>query len=102
MLSNEEIKKEIRSNIEQLTATPYPEDLLNEWADSSVPIYYHEIIREWTDLESEDIDRWQEVGQPDKFRIYDLMLIDLWLFYQNAYLIAWEEVKAELEEGEED
>jgi hypothetical protein len=94
----EEIKSEILENLEQFTATPYPEDLLREYADGLVPVYYHEIIEEWTALPMEECDEWKQYGMDESFiegGITKLMQIDLLIHYEIQYQRAYDEIKRE-------
>ena len=47
-----QIKSEILDHLEQLKESPYPEDLLNELAESNTPIYYSGIVSEWQEMPS--------------------------------------------------
>jgi hypothetical protein len=91
----EDIKAQVRDELEQLEETPYPEDLLYQFADSEVPIYYGDIVEEWQQLPFDDTDRWQELGANPETTIYKLMQIDLLLYYERQFVEAWEAVKEE-------
>lgn len=96
-----DIKKEIEDNWESLTSSKYPEDILGELADSAVPIYYGEIIRDWQDMDIDWDNYWKEsYGEavPDNVGITDLMSADLYGYYQSQYQRAFDEIK--LEKGE--
>lgn len=93
----QDIKAQVEDELEQLTESPYPEDLLYQFADSEVPIYYGDIVKEWLELPFDDTDRWQELGANADTTIYKLMQIDLLLYYEGQFLKAWEEVKEEKE-----
>ena len=58
---------------------------VNELADSLVPVYNSDIIREWTNLSSDDSDRWHEFGYStsEMVSIIDLMRIDLFIYYET-------------------
>ena len=80
-----DIKNELLENLVQLQASKYPEDLLMEWADSAVPVYYSDTLNDWRELSLAETDRWQELGAPsNEAGIFDLMRIDLYLHYQDA------------------
>lgn len=97
-----DIKNELTDNLEQLQASKYPEDLLSEWADSAVPIYYGDILDDWRELSLDESDRWQEMGAPsNEAGIFDLMRIDLYLYYQDAYTRIYAEIVDALEEAGE-
>lgn len=93
----EEILKMVRDEFEQLSEREYPEELLHEFADSECPVYYHDISTEWVELPMEDTDRWQEIGAEGHTTIYQLMSLDLYLYYQTMFQQAWEQVKEEKE-----
>jgi len=98
MTTRAEIKAEILDHLEQLRETQYPEDLLNELAESNTPIMYGDIISEWQEMPSEFDNGWQEYGFDESFQsggIYSLMAVDLQLYYESQFLEIWEEVKSE-------
>jgi hypothetical protein len=76
-----------------------PDRAISEMADSLVPVYNGEIIREWTNLSQEDSDTWQEFGAPEKFGIVDLMKIDLFIFYEAQVATAYNEILEMKEEA---
>jgi hypothetical protein len=99
-----EIKQEVTDRLKELSQSDYPEDLLREWADSIVPIFYHDILEEWTQLPMEEIDEWKQYGMDEYFYeggIFKLMQIDLLLYYERRFVEAWEAVKEEKELAEE-
>ena len=97
LTTHAEIRAEINDNLEQLQDMREPEDLLQELADSNTPIYYSDIIQEWTELPSEFSDQWQEMGRAEDATITSLMQTDLYLYYQGEFIAAWEEIKEEQE-----
>jgi hypothetical protein len=104
MQTREEIKEYLLEEIDQIKESNYPEDLVTELADSLIPIYYSEIIKEWIQLDSEFMDRWKEYGydtQKNEGGIMKLMQVDLSFYYIETALSVWEEIKKEQEEGEE-
>ena len=92
MLSLDEIRKEIETDKEHLLSSAYPEDQAGEYADSAVPIYYYQIIQDWNSLDSEDQNRFSEMTDELPDRIEDLMKLDLYLYYFNAYSMAINEL----------
>jgi predicted Rossmann fold nucleotide-binding protein DprA/Smf involved in DNA uptake len=88
-----EIEQEILDNWEYLEEARYPEDYLDELADSHTPIYYSEIIEEWRDMPSSFSDTWQEFGVNSKTTITDLMTIDLNNYYRTKFNEIYEEIK---------
>ena len=95
LTTHAEIRAEITDHLEQLQDMREPEDLLQELADSNTPIYYSDIIQEWTELPGEFSDQWQEMGMAEDATITSLMQTDLYLYYQGEFIAAWEEIKEE-------
>jgi hypothetical protein len=71
------------------------ERAISEMADFLTPHYYNEIIQEWCALSSDDSNRFDEVGVPADFTIEKLMAIDLWIYYENAVRVTYEQVLEE-------
>ena len=97
----QEIQVMICQDISQLIDATYPEDLLNDWADAEVPVYPKDIIDEWTSLDAEYRDAWIELGYDGKTGIVDLMRIDLYMFYSQAFQNAWIDIEAAMKETQE-
>jgi hypothetical protein len=101
MITYEEIVKMVREDTQYITESDHPDDLLNSWAQSCVPIYSAVIQQEWCALDFEHQNRWQEcfslkdLGE-DKGIEY-LMTIDLSFYYEGLFDRAWCEVEKELE-----
>ena len=94
----DEIKGIVRDRWTELKDDPYPEDTLNEWADSEVPIFYGDISAEWCGLPFEDVDAWREFGWDEDLEsggIYKLMTIDLVVYYERLFREAYEHEKTE-------
>jgi hypothetical protein len=87
-----DLKEYVKDNLAEIQESKYPEDYLTEYADGLVPIYYHEILQEWTDLDAEFRDRWHELGEAGAdASIYSLMAIDLYMYYDQQLSSAyWE------------
>ena len=99
-MTDSEIKQEILDNLEQFKEATYPEDLFDQFADSALPIYYGEIIRDWQEMPSEYNDSWQELGMGGNETITHLMQVDLYFYYRDTYNRIYQEVMAEQEELE--
>jgi hypothetical protein len=95
--TNSEIKATILEDWEQFENSQYPEDLLREFVDSELPIYYGDIVSEWNELPMEDSNRFWEIRSTvDKdTTIYTLMLEDLYLYYCDQFDLMFEEIKEE-------
>ena len=92
-----EIRAEI-ANGEEL------EDITNrsgEFIDSYLPVYYNRIIDEWKEMPSEYNDRGSaELGMGGEVNIYNLMTLDLYLYYSDLFAEAVKEVEEALEGAE--
>ncbi len=97
-----EIKNAILEEWEELIEDTYPEDRLAEMADGFVPIYYGEIIKDWTEMPMEYTDNWKEQYGgiiPEEVGITALMTSDLYDYYRNTTLGIYEELKKEKEDN---
>jgi hypothetical protein len=93
----EEIRAEI-ANGEELEDI---KDRSGEFIDSYLPVYYNQIIDEWKAMPSEYNDRGSaELGQGGEVNIYNLMSLDLYLYYSDLFAEAVEEVEQALEGAE--
>lgn len=97
-----QIKKEISENFDEISEAPYLEDALDQWADGFVPVYNNEIIQDWQEMPIEFDDSWKEYGFAQDDGIIRLMMIDLYRFYLDQTTRAYEEIKTEKEESEND
>lgn len=95
-----DIKQDIYDHLDQLKESSYPEDLLTELADSAVPVYYNDIIRDWQEMPSEFNDMWQEYGTTENSTIFSLMSADLFHYYRTQYSEIYSEVIQDEEELE--
>ena len=90
----EEIRQEI-ANGEELEEI---KDRSNEFIDSYLPVYYNGIIEEWKAMPSEYNDRGSaELGYGEEINIYNLMSLDLYLYYSDLFAEAINEVEESLE-----
>lgn len=94
-----EIKAQLLNEWEHTT-----EERLHEVAESLTPVYYSDIAKEWQELPSESTDAWKEYGIEftPEITIYNLMTTDLHLYYQGEVERAYNEIKTEKEEEEEE
>jgi len=75
-------------------------DNSGEWVDGYLPVYYNKIVQEWQEMPSEYNDRGRaELGAGSEATIYDLMSLDLYLYYTDIFNEAVNELEAEA--GEE-
>ena len=90
----EEIQAEI-ANGEELEAI---KDRSGELIDSYLPIYYSDTISEWQHMPNEYKDRGSaEFGIGEDINIYNLMNLDLYLYYSDLFAEAINEVEQSLE-----
>ena len=90
-----EIRAEI-ANGEELEAIT---DRSGEFIDSYLPVYYNRIIEEWKEMPSEYNDRGSaELGMGGEVNIYNLMSLDLYLYYSDLFAEAVKEVEESLEQ----
>jgi hypothetical protein len=70
-------------------------DNSGEWIDGYLPVYYNRIVEEWQKMPSSYNDRGRaELGANEDSTIYDLMSLDLYLYYSDIF----EQVITELEQ----
>lgn len=97
-MTHTDIKAELIDNWQQFADNQYPEDLLNEFADSAVPVYYNEIIEDWQEMPNEFEDYWREDGiVTSDTTIFNLMAYDLHNYYQHQYHVIYNELCDEME-----
>lgn len=92
-----DIKQELIDNWQQLQDSTDPYDLLHQFADSAVPVYYGEIIKDWQEMPSDFADSWAEFGLPEFPTITNLMSIDLYEYYHDQYHTIYNELLEEKE-----
>lgn len=80
------------------------EERLHEVAESLTPVYNSDIAKEWQELPSEATDAWKEFGPQftPESTIYAFMTTDLHLYYQGLVERAYNEIKNEKEEEQEE
>jgi hypothetical protein len=100
LTSYADVKKQVLTEIKdyELMLARHPEDRLSEMADSTVPIYYGDIIEEWREMPIEYTDRWQEFGTDSSATITKLMQIDLFIYYQELFSQAFAELSKEYDD----
>jgi hypothetical protein len=96
----EAMKAEFRNAIKEHDETLEDiRDNSGEWIEGYLPIYYNKIVQEWQEMPSEYNDRGHaELGQGGEINIYNLMSLDLYLYYNDIF----NEAVNELEEEEEE
>jgi len=97
----ERMVEEIRAELAQGEELEAIKDRSHEFIDSYLPVYYNGIIEEWKAMPSEYNDRGSaELGYGEEINIYNLMSLDLYLYYTDLFNEAVEEVEESLEGAE--
>jgi hypothetical protein len=98
---SEQIKKAMREEFAGEIAKGYItleeiRDNSGEWIDGYLPIYYNKIVEEWQNMPSEFNDRGRlELGADSEATIYNLMSLDLYLYYTDIFNEAIKELEEE-------
>lgn len=74
-----------------------------EWVEGYLPIYYNKIVEEWQAMPSEYNDRGAAelgVGHAGENTIYNLMSLDLYIYYTDIFNEAIAELEEEMEMAE--
>ena len=97
----ERMAEEIRAEIANGEELEDIKDRSGEFIDSYLPVYYNGIIEEWKNMPSEYNDRGSaELGVGGEVNIYNLMSLDLYLYYSDLFAEAITEVEEALEGAE--
>jgi hypothetical protein len=97
----EQMKDEFKTEISGGSDLDTIRDNSGEWIDGYLPVYYNQIVEEWQKMPSEYNDRGaQELGMGQEVTIYNLMSLDLYLYYTDIFNKAIEELEEELENAE--
>ena len=72
-----------------------PKGILDQFADSAVPVYYSDIIKDWQEMPSEYTDSWQDLGYGAEAGITELMRVDLYQYYTDTFYRIHEEILEE-------
>lgn len=97
------MKSEFKTEVEKgYTTLEEIRDNSGEWVDGHLPIYYNQIVEEWQKMPSEYNDRGQaELGHLEQeVTIYNLMSLDLYLYYTDIFNEAIAELEDELVSNE--
>ena len=98
----QQMKDEFKTEIEKGYITIEEiQDNSGEWVEGYLPIYYNQIVEEWQKMPSEYNDRGvAELGQTGTETIYNLMSLDLYVYYNDIFNKAIAELEEELELAE--
>jgi hypothetical protein len=99
----EQMKQELRTELSNGGDIDDIKDRSGEWVDGYLPVYYNRIVEEWQEMPSEYNNRGSaELGLGQEIDIYNLMSLDLYIYYSDLFNEAVEELEEELsEQGEE-
>jgi hypothetical protein len=98
LTSREQVKAQILDEIDEITKADFVIDQIESLADSEVPIYYNEIILQWTELGSDDSNQFGEIMTPNETTtIYNLMTVDLYIYYKALFLSVYNDILDEQE-----
>jgi hypothetical protein len=96
----ERMVEEIRTELASGEELDDIRDRSGEFIDSYLPVYYNGIIEEWKNMPSEYNDRGSaELGAGGEVNIYNLMSLDLYLYYSDLFFEAVKEVEDILEQA---
>lgn len=99
MSTVQQMVQEIKTELENGLELEQIRDNAGEFVDGYLPIYYNEIVKEWQEMPSEYNDRGHaELGLGQEFNIYNLMSLDLYIYYSELFEEALSEVEDSLEE----
>jgi hypothetical protein len=94
----EQMVEEIRTELANGEELDDIRDNAGEFVDGYLPVYYNRIVEEWQEMPSEYNDRGSaELGGQQGHGIYDLMSLDLYLYYSDLFEEALTEVEESLE-----
>jgi hypothetical protein len=91
-----EIKQELSKDVE----LDEIRDNSGEWVDGYLPVYNNRIIEEWQNMPGDYDNRGAaELGLGQEINIINLMSLDLYLYYNDLFNEALDNVESELEES---
>jgi len=94
----EQMVEEIRTELANGQELDDIRDNAGEYVDGYLPVYYNRIVQEWQEMPSEYNDRGAaELGQTGTETIYNLMSLDLYVYYSELFEEALTEVEESLE-----
>jgi hypothetical protein len=98
--TNEEIKAVLLENYDAIAGLRNEDDIVAEYADSFVPVYNNEVMKDWVQLPLDRSDKWKELGydaNKNEGGILRLMQMDLIFYYLEETDRIWQEIKDEKE-----
>ena len=99
--TKQQMKDEFKTEIANGSDLDTIRDNSGEWIDGYLPIYYNKIVEEWQAMPSEYNDRGAaELGMGQEVTIYNLMSLDLYLYYSDIFNEAVADLEEEMEMAE--
>ncbi len=101
MTTYDEIKQEIKTEIEQGQTLEEVKDRSHELVDNYVPIYNNRVLEEWQSMPNDYDNRGAaEYGYEGDTDIIRLMILDLHLYYGELVSTVLNDLEQELESAE--
>ena len=96
------MKEEFKNEIANGSDLDEIQDNRGEWIDGYLPVYYNKIVEEWQAMPSEYNNRGAaELGHlGQETDIYNLMSLDLYVYYSDIFNEAIAELEEEMEMSE--
>jgi hypothetical protein len=93
--------EEIRTDLANGEELDEIKDRSGEIVDGYLPVYYNRILEEWKEMPNEYTDRGSaELGHLcQEISIFNLMSLDLYLYYTDLFNEAVEEIEEEIEQS---
>lgn len=91
----QQAKIRILDDVPNILESKYPEDELQGLIDSDLPVYYAEILYQWSKMPSEYEQPLTHAVITNETNIYSLMSFDLFEYYSQTYGEALREIKGE-------
>ena len=100
--TKQQMKEEFKTEIANGSDLDTIRDNSGEWIDGYLPIYYNQIVEEWQAMPSEYNNRGSaELGHlGQEIDIYNLMSLDLYVYYSDIFNEAVTELEEEMEMSE--
>ena len=97
MTTIQEIIDELKTELASGSDLETIRDNSGEWVEGWIPVYYNRIAEEWQEMPSEYNDRGHaELGLGQEISIYNLMSLDLYLYYTDLFYQALDQIESEL------
>jgi len=96
-LTKEQMKDEIRTELQQGGEIESIKDSSGQWVDGYLPVYNNQIIEEWQQMPHEYTDRGShDLGADETIGIIGRMSLDLYIYYSEIFFDAMDELEGEM------